>query len=653
MAKRIEVTTSFIGNILSSKESDDVKVQLILQALYRILKQYGFDPYDNKNKASDATNDFDYLLLSPEVDIEEAERVISESKKALDVSQASRDAGREVKPPKLSEREATFILLEHAAPVAFGDVTLNSETTSLRNTLNKYFQTHKLDVSLEFADNVSTLKTPKELHVSFHSFPIVKALQDKWVVAIKRKPPYNTVTAKVCSLHFKESDFVKNVASGRRMLHSNAVPSIFKFKKVTKERKAPKERRALTPKSAWPNAQNIQDRRPAECHDFATSEEQCETSENDTILTAVPETQSPSKTEEEMRMQKKDELIESLQKSLQVANAEIARLERELLLLKEKHRKLEEKHLPFSVERFKGSDDDIQFYTGLPSYAMFKNFLTYLDPGERGCNIQYGTSSDSISPLGRPHALSMDNELFLTLVRLRVGLFQQDLAHRFSVTQATISRILSAWINHLYLKLSALPQWPSREIIQKNMPVAFKEEFPSTRVIIDATEIKCQVPSSFVLQSETYSTYKSSNTLKSLIGVSPDGYLTFVSSLYTGSISDKELVKKSGLLSLKFEEGDSIMADKGFRIQDLLNPLKIGLNIPPFTTQGKLTKEEVLETQKIASLRIHVERRIQRIKTYHIFDSGVPITLCPLVNQMWTVCALLSNYQSPIMKTYD
>ncbi|XP_064480319.1 uncharacterized protein LOC135393906 [Ornithodoros turicata] len=82
MTKKIEVTTS-IGNMVSSKESDDVKVKLILQALYRILKRYGFDPYDNKNKASEATNDFNYSLLFPEVDEEEAERVVSELKKAI------------------------------------------------------------------------------------------------------------------------------------------------------------------------------------------------------------------------------------------------------------------------------------------------------------------------------------------------------------------------------------------------------------------------------------------------------------------------------------------------------------------------------------------------------------------------------------------
>ena len=42
-----------------------------------------------------------------------------------------------------------------------------------------------------------------------------------------------------------------------------------------------------------------------------------------------------------------------------------------------------------------------------------------------------------------------------------------------------------------------------------------------------------------------------------------------MSKLYTGSISDKEIVRKRGFLD-SIEPGDAIIADKGFNIQDLL-----------------------------------------------------------------------------------
>ncbi|KAM7307084.1 THAP domain-containing protein 5-like [Ixodes scapularis] len=97
----------------------------------------------------------------------------------------------------------------------------------------------------------------------------------------------------------------------------------------------------------------------------------------------------------------------------------------------------------------------------------------------------------------------------------------------------------------------------------------------------------------------------------------------------------------------------SVMADKGFRIEDQLKEINVELNTPPFLRKGNFTTEEVKETEEIASLRIHVERRIQRIKGFHIFDRPVSISLAPVVNEMWFICAVLTNLQSPLMRTSD
>ena len=89
------------------------------------------------------------------------------------------------------------------------------------------------------------------------------------------------------------------------------------------------------------------------------------------------------------------------------------------------------------------------------------------------------------------------------------------------------------------------------------------------------------MPSSLHLNGELFNNYKHHTTVKGLIGISPGRTITFISQLYTGSISDREIVVRSGLLDLPFQEKDSIMADKGFTIQDVL-PLGVSLNIPPF-----------------------------------------------------------------------
>ena len=82
------------------------------------------------------------------------------------------------------------------------------------------------------------------------------------------------------------------------------------------------------------------------------------------------------------------------------------------------------------------------------------------------------------------------------------------------------------------------------------MPKEFKERFSCTWVIIDATEFPLEIPSNPDVQAATWSNYKNRNTLKLLVGVSPNGVITFLSPLYGGRISDKELTQRSNLLSL-------------------------------------------------------------------------------------------------------
>ena len=67
------------------------------------------------------------------------------------------------------------------------------------------------------------------------------------------------------------------------------------------------------------------------------------------------------------------------------------------------------------------------------------------------------------------------------------------------------------------------------------------------------------------------------------MGLSPSGSITFVNEFYDGSISDKEIVKKSGILEKElWSPGDSVMADRSFTIERDLKEVKVDLNIPSF-----------------------------------------------------------------------
>ena len=89
--------------------------------------------------------------------------------------------------------------------------------------------------------------------------------------------------------------------------------------------------------------------------------------------------------------------------------------------------------------------------------------------------------------------------------------------------------------------------------------------------------------------------------------------MSFISDLHGGNISDKKLTQIPGLLDL-LECGDTIMADHGFNIQDIL-PSAVTLNIPPnLGESGQLWASECTSTTCIALGRIHIENAIERIK---------------------------------------
>ena len=57
------------------------------------------------------------------------------------------------------------------------------------------------------------------------------------------------------------------------------------------------------------------------------------------------------------------------------------------------------------------------------------------------------------------------------------------------------------------------------------MPEYFKPEYANTRVIIDCTAFKIEIPRGVINKVLTYSHYKKEFTAKVLIGISPSGYI--------------------------------------------------------------------------------------------------------------------------------
>ncbi|KAJ8412664.1 hypothetical protein AAFF_G00116150 [Aldrovandia affinis] len=241
------------------------------------------------------------------------------------------------------------------------------------------------------------------------------------------------------------------------------------------------------------------------------------------------------------------------------------------------------------------------------------------------------------------------DQLLLTLMKLRLNCGILDLATRFNCCRATVTNIFitisSALYDILYVGMME-NNIPSRIKNQTSLPDCF-QPFPNCRIVLDCTEVAVSNTERLDTQSHLYSHYKGRTTLKALIGVAPNGIITFASDLYGGSTSDKAITADCGVLQ-QLEPGDMVMADKGFTIRDIL-PEGVSLNIPTFLVNGQFTMEEINHNRLVASARIHVERSIQRLKTFAIL-TYIPYQYKKHVNKILKVCVGLTNLQKPILR---
>ena len=462
-------------------------------------------------------------------------------------------------------------------------------------------------------------RSERDKDASFHRLPLNdKKLLKVWVHKIGRKNlPINSST-RVCSRHFIGSKGHKLRPDEYPTLNLPILPT-----QVTQpqRRKSPKKR--VDSFSA-----NDDDH---QCSSALDDNEKC-SKVNDSVSITDASTLTTLVGED----------VEAFVKECELLRRDLADCEAKL------------KAAEFRISSVMHDDKKIQFYTGFPSYKLFKACYDFLGPAVD--NLTYwdlGKSAESVAggkkgSKGRHRALLPIDEFFLVMIRLRLGLLEKDLAYRFGISQPTVSRILITWINLLYLQFQNIPLWPTRAMVDADMPNCFKTLYPFTRVILDATEVRVEKPSLPRLQQATFSNYKNTNTYKALVGISPSGVITYVSKLYGGSISVKELTRCSGILDL-LEKGDSVMADRGFDIQDELTLQGVRLNIPPFLKgKSQLSESELVETRRIASIRIHVERAMERIKNFHIFDRTLPSSMSSITNQTFFVCAVLSNFHPPL-----
>ncbi len=251
-----------------------------------------------------------------------------------------------------------------------------------------------------------------------------------------------------------------------------------------------------------------------------------------------------------------------------------------------------------SWDMIKGRKRLVKFYTGCPTAEIFMFIVDHVRPKHKKLQYYRGSSSTTtttpkkyqISPVtqfcqrkpGKPRMLSVEDEILMTLMRIRLDAPVEDLAFRFGMSSAHASNTITTFILFLSLELEPLIYWPTAEETLSYTHPHFAGNFHKCEGIGDCTEQYIEHSKNTDAQYQTYSTYKSHNTLKKLIFCTKSGSISYISPTYAGSGSDRFITEDTNVAA-KFTPGFMAMFDKGFNVQDLFLHQQVKCVLPPLS----------------------------------------------------------------------
>lgn len=301
------------------------------------------------------------------------------------------------------------------------------------------------------------------------------------------------------------------------------------------------------------------------------------------------------------------------------------------------------------------SDAKIKFYTGFPNITSFNVIYQSILPHLHKVHYWKGPKR-LCNPLKQKNkfsrnlrTLSPKEEMIMCLMKLRLGLLNEDIADRFGVSATHVSNVLTTWLKLLGSVLGTLVFNPPKEVVRANLPPSFKNNiYKDVRHIIDCTEIFIETPNSLEVAAQTWSDYKHHHTAKILVSITPSGMINFVSEAWTGRASDKFVTMNCGFLNI-VEPYDKVMADRGFPIKEELLLLNAELLIPPGRRGvSQMSTSDVAKTKAIANRRIFVEQAIRRMKYFHILKNEIPLTMIHHIDDIVKIISGICNMYPPL-----
>ena len=209
-------------------------------------------------------------------------------------------------------------------------------------------------------------------------------------------------------------------------------------------------------------------------------------------------------------------------------------------------------------------------------------------------------------------------------MRLRLGVHYKDLAKRFSISVTSTTSIYHSWLDGMFHTIGQTVCLFDRHNVSATLPQRF-QCLPNLRAILGSAEIPIQTPSDAVLQNVTWSTNNNRNTAKFFIAISPNSQICFVSQIFGGSATEREITLETKFLDV-FNPGDMLQVGGNFQIQDECFKRAIDLNITDTSIADKVIK-------RLQSFKVMSEATISEV---------------PSLYKIVLVCSSICNFSEPI-----
>ncbi|XP_028249385.1 uncharacterized protein LOC114426285 [Parambassis ranga] len=453
--------------------------------------------------------------------------------------------------------------------------------------------------------------------LSFYRFPRDPERKQRWIAAVNREGWVPNDGSRLCSTHFISGKQVKNPRS------PDYVPSVFRTAPLSPEMKEPGALEILDKQEARVEAANALlflqgqgqgqgqaavDHQGQEDHPEGVREQEPTVEESASSSLGTDEDDDDDDDDDD----DEESVSDSKKGKFAQASDPPVNFDDILKALKKENQALREsvEKMSLSENSLRNDAEKVKFYTGLPNYFVLETVMWLLAPHMDGMkNVK----------------LSKFQQLLLTLMRLRLDLRNQDLAYRFGVKIGTVTKTVHRMVNILSSTLVPTAVfWPSRAELRKNLPAALRTSHPDCAVIIDCFTVPFEEPVSRGNQQHQHSSSQgvgtSYNVLKYLIGVAPQGVVTFVSRGVLGNVSDKSLAEGCGFLC-KLLPGDVVLASRDLDISESVAArgalFKIAGGYGP--SEGSLLDGAASET---LSVQRHVERVISMVKQRYAMLTG-------------------------------